>query len=526
MIVVIPFAGLGERLKPYTNFINKGLLPYKERPLIFNIIDSYPKNYNFIIGIGYGGEICKKFIQYYYPNRKIKFIKIDKFKSNDGSLGYTLFKMLKYINEPFLFHANDTIIEDKNYYDVKKNTIFITKQRQSSKTKNYRTINLESNKFIFNDKKKHNKKSFIYVGLMYIAEFDHFKSFLLKNKKNYPDDSSYIKYNSDKFEFKLLKKWIDIGNIDNFEKYAYSKNNILPKAGQHIFFNKKKVIKYFYDKNILNNILKRSKLMGNLSPKLTKVLPNFLEYNFINGKVFNYQKDYTTYDLLNFFEKKLWKKIEKFNKKYFQTQLKLFYQKKTISRIRSYLKNSSKDELIENINGLKNVKFQELEKLINWNLFYEIQPFTFHGDLHYENIIIDNNKIKLLDMRESFSGILNYGDKNYDLAKILHGIIIDHEVIKKNQFSINDHNNKVSISLKKPANFMKNFNDFKKYCDEKNENKELISLICILIYLNIATLHHYPYSRFLFLFGKYLLNKSLNEKKNLFEFSNHELCFR
>ena len=88
MIVVIPFAGLGERLKPYTNFINKGLLPYKERPLIFNIIDSYPKNYNFIIGIGYGGEICKKFIQYYYPNRKIKFIKIDKFKSNDGSLGY------------------------------------------------------------------------------------------------------------------------------------------------------------------------------------------------------------------------------------------------------------------------------------------------------------------------------------------------------------------------------------------------------------------------------------------------------
>ena len=44
-------------------------------------------------------------------------------------------------------------------------------------------------------------------------------------------------------------------------------------------------------------------------------------------------------------------------------------------------------------------------------------PVNFHGDLHFENIIANKNKFTLLDWREDFSGLKNYGDLYYDLAK-------------------------------------------------------------------------------------------------------------
>ena len=36
MLVLLTSAGIGSRLKPYTNYINKGLLPYKNKPAILN----------------------------------------------------------------------------------------------------------------------------------------------------------------------------------------------------------------------------------------------------------------------------------------------------------------------------------------------------------------------------------------------------------------------------------------------------------------------------------------------------------
>ena len=42
---------------------------------------------------------------------------------------------------------------------------------------------------------------------------------------------------------------------------------------------------------------------------------------------------------------------------------------------------------------------------------------NFHGDLHFENITYNKkDKYTLLDWRDNFSGILNYGDIYYDLA--------------------------------------------------------------------------------------------------------------
>ena len=48
---------------------------------------------------------------------------------------------------------------------------------------------------------------------------------------------------------------------------------------------------------------------------------------------------------------------------------------------------------------------------------------------------------------------------------------------------------------------------------KKNKLSDLkVKLLTALIFLNIATLHHQPYSTFLYFLGKDMLNEILNEK--------------
>ena len=82
-------------------------------------------------------------------------------------------------------------------------------------------------------------------------------------------------------------------------------------------------------------------------------------------------------------------------------------------------------------------KIEKLLQKIDWYKINKGIPVNFHGDLHFENILKFKNKYKLLDWREDFSGIKKYGDIYYDLAKINHGLIIDHNIISKSKYDIN-----------------------------------------------------------------------------------------
>ncbi|MDB3947542.1 hypothetical protein N9404_05555, partial [Candidatus Pelagibacter sp.] len=131
---------------------------------------------------------------------------------------------------------------------------------------------------------------------------------------------------------------------------------------------------------------------------------------------------------------------------------------------------------------------------------------------HFENILLNKNKITLLDWREDFSGINDYGDLYYDLAKINHGLIIDHNVIRLSKFKINFDDKKVKLNF-----YQSKINkDCQKvlYNFIKKNNLSLykVEILTSLIFLNIAGLHHYPYSIFLYYLGKLNLHKALNKK--------------
>src|SRR3989344_5489160 len=172
MKVLIPSAGTGSRLGALTAHYNKTMIPVGEKPVISHIIELYPKNTKFIIAIGYKGDYIKQLLSLAYPTRNFTFVQVDDYQGPRSGLGHTLKLCRPHLNEPFFFHANDTII-DNGFISQKftENTLFLNKG--ASNPKSYRTASITQGKKITKiyDKTDHAlTKVHDYVGVAYIKD--------------------------------------------------------------------------------------------------------------------------------------------------------------------------------------------------------------------------------------------------------------------------------------------------------------------------------------------------------------------
>ena len=157
------------------------------------------------------------------------------------------------------------------------------------------------------------------------------------------------------------------------------------------------------------------------------------------------------------------------------------------------------DDKDEIINGIKIPRISDLLTRIDWKELTNGIPSNFHGDLHLENICINKKKITLLDWREDFSQITDYGDIYYDLAKINHGFIIDHKIIKNSKYSIDIGKTNIRFKFyqeEKNRMFQKIFFKFLK---KHNFSEKKVKILTSLIYLNISLFNHYPIRFFILL---------------------------
>ena len=108
---------------------------------------------------------------------------------------------------------------------------------------------------------------------------------------------------------------------------------------------------------------------------------------------------------------------------------------------------------------MNNIEWKNLSRGINVN---------FHGDLHFENIIFSKNKFVLLDWRQDFNENLKVGDLYYELAKIMHGIIVSHERVLRQQFKIKQLNKQSYVDIYISSNYKKILKLFEIWIIKKN----------------------------------------------------------
>jgi len=109
MKAIIPVAGVGERLRPFTHTTPKPLLSLAGKPILAHIIDWLIEQgvRELVLVVGYMGDQIENFVEERY-DLPVNIVYQEKL----SGLGYAIYLALKHIStEPFLVVLGDTILE-------------------------------------------------------------------------------------------------------------------------------------------------------------------------------------------------------------------------------------------------------------------------------------------------------------------------------------------------------------------------------------------------------------------------------
>tara|TARA_R110002020_G_scaffold48961_5_gene139863 strand:+ start:70 stop:1614 length:1545 start_codon:yes stop_codon:yes gene_type:complete len=508
--VLITTSGIGRRLGKLTDFTNKALIRVGDKPAISHIIEHYPKDTKFVITLGHYGNHIKDFLNLAYPDRKFEFVKIDKYKGPGSSLLYSISKTKLQLQCPFIFHASDTILTSKDSLpDLKYNWGAGAFKEETSQ---YRTLLITNNKISkINDKGELNF-DYSYIGLCGIKDYKEFwKNLeLILNESPQNDTLSDVHVINEmlkvyKFNFHKIDTWLDIGNTSELQKTRKHFNNeieVLDKKDESIFMFEDFVIKFFSNSKISQNRVKRAKKLKDLVPEIIDSTKNFYKYKKAKGNLFSKSVNQKTFNSFLIWSKNnLWNpsKVKNFPDKCYD-----FYVTKSKKRILQYL--NGKPDKEEYINGELIPSINEIFNQIDFEWLCNGIPSRFHGDFILDNIIETNEGFCLIDWRQDFAGELEIGDIYYDLAKLNHNLIINHGIVDQKQFDPSLKNCYILCN----STLVKCREILHKFIVENGYDSKKVEILSSIIWVNMAPLHEYPFSKFLFNFGKYNLYKCLN----------------
>jgi len=518
--VLLTTSGVGSRLGDLTKYTNKSLVRIGKKPAISYIVESYPKEIPFVVTLGYFGEQVKDFLELAYPERKFEFVKVDAYEGPGTSLGYSMLQAKKNLKCPFIYHACDTLTTD-TIPVPNKNWIAGYKEGDTTHYASWKIAN--KNIPLFSDKGAIDF-DYIHIGLVGVYEHEkYWKTLELLYKRN-PNDTTLNdcqaleKMIDEGVGFKLVEfaNWLDIGNIAALH---HARNTVedhfdnLDKIDESIFLFDNFVIKFFYNKDIIKKRVERAKVLNHLVPKIEGVRDNFYRYHFTKGDL--YSRVATPKDFASFLEwakKNLWVKNKTVDDKRFKEVCRDFYQDKTLKRIEKFLLENNIKDKEDIINGEKIPSIKDLLSKVDFKWLSNTEQYKMHGDFILENIIKTKSSYCLVDWRQDFGGLIESGDRYYDLAKLNHNLTVNHDIISANQFTIKTDGKKVECDILRRQALVDCQKELFLFADKNGFDVKKIRMLSSIIWLNMSPLHHYPFNVFLFYFGKYNLWQVLKKQ--------------
>lgn len=521
--VVIPSAGIGTRLSPYTKFFNKALVSIGDKPAIARVIEKFPEEIEIIVILGYKGDMIEDVLSIMFPKRIFSFIWVDKFEGNGSGLGYSLMQAKEELQCPFIFVPNDTVI-GQDAIDLNPNTFgnwaayYHNTKLRNYNSEYFRCVELNENQTsISSISGKGTISNNIYCGIAGILDYKKFWDGMNCKTAVSVGEVEGLR-NIEILKPVQIFEWFDCGTAQYLaeakKKFKSNYFNILEKENEAIWFIDQKVIKFSINQNFISDRIKRLKyLPKELMPQVSKVGKYCYSYKKINGQVISKFLNPTIQNkLLDECSNKLWNKKIPVSQEV-RSQCFQFYCTKTFNRLEYFLKRFKQKDENRIINGALVDSVESLLKRIDWKSLCNHPNWAlFHGDLHNENILFTpQNNFKLLDWRQNFSGqSLDFGDTYYDLAKFKHGLLVNHEMVSKDLFSIHEIRlNEFQISIPQYSNLIECDIALSDWVNRNHYSVEKVNILTALIFINICGLHEYPYAKFLYFYGQNLLNKFL-----------------
>jgi hypothetical protein len=514
--VCIPVAGTGSRLGELTRFVNKSLVSIANRPVLSHLIEQFPADTEFVIALGHKGHLVQEFLALAYPNRVFLFAHVERFEGEGSGLGLTLLACRHFLQQPFIFISCDTLVRehipapDTNWAGY----------AQGEELASYRTLEVENGcVHAIAEKGAGTVPSHKpYIGLAGIADYQAFW-----NTMEGGGDAAIATGEVHGLRALLSQgmqahcfTWFDTGNPRSLARAhdAYQEPdapNILEKANEAIWFVGDQVIKFSDDPAFIANRVKRVQELAGFVPAVNASSAHMYRYGKVAGKVLSEVATLPLFERLLDHSLTFWRKrvLNPEQAQSFRAACMRFYRDKTLERVQMFYKVCGRQDGTEAINGVQMPTLAALFEQLDWQWLADGLPGRFHGDFHFENILWDDSSqaFTFLDWRQDFGGDLHVGDAYYDFAKLLHGLIICHELIANQHYSVSWEEEQIRFDFHRKQVLVECERQLGIWLVAQGYDRKKVSVLTALVYLNIAALHHHPYSLLLYALGKSMLNE-------------------
>jgi len=509
--ILLPCAGTGSRLGSLTRSLNKCLVPVGEKPALTHIIERCGRENRYVIVLGYRGNLVREYIQHAHPTLEVEFVEVDVFDGPGSGLGRSILAARERLQTPFIFVSCDTLVTNEL---APPSENWLGYSRKLERQADYRTVRVGTNGLVSEIEDKAREAAparYPYIGLAGIHDYSEFWDSTIEGGQRAIDLGEIVGIE------RLIPNgvrayafdWFDIGNPSALAEARASDSfatnvNVLDKPDEAIWLLNDRVVKFSNNKEFIHNRSARSLDLAPLVPQVIGATEHMYSYLRVEGDVLS--KSVNREILLEFmnFCAALWvDRATEIDESLYTNLCDAFYRKKTIERVDQFVASHSWAADGLKVNGVRCRPIAVLLGSINWDDFSAGCPTRFHGDLHFENVLRDfeGNHFTLLDWRQDFGGNTRVGDLYYDLAKILHGIVVSHEEIRLNNFKVKRQDRDISIQIRQDPRYQPLGETFLGWCEQHGYSREKIITMTGLIFLNIAALHHSPYDDFLFALG-------------------------
>lgn len=470
--IIIQAGGKGTRLKHLTANKPKGIVPVNNLPMIFHLMNKFPKK-KFIIIADYKYEVMDKYMEAFSP---VEYMIVHATETGTCA-GIKQAINLIPNDKAFLLIWSDLIVGDNfSLENLKGNTLGLS-------------VDFSCRWSYDNDKFVEEPSSDKGVAGCFVFE----------NKNeiiDVPDSGEFVRWlqsKEKKFNIMPLNGTQEVGTILAYESNL--KDNVCRP------FNSIEVVD---NKIIKRGITEQGKKIGNYEVNWYKELSK-LNYSRI-PKIYSYEPlTMEKVNGTNIFKKDLTKEQKQLVVKNFvdaleelhakgDAEINYFdlydnYYKKTVDRMDKVrdLIPFANDEYI-NINGIKckNVFYYkpEFKQLIE-NILFDTKFTLIHGDCTFSNTLIDENlDIIFIDPRGYFGKTLLYGDEYYDYAKVYYSLYGNYDQFNNKNFVLDIYEDKVELNISSNG-----FEELEEYffnlipnCDVKK-----IKLLHAIIWLSLTT---------------------------------------
>ena len=515
-------AGEGSRNTRYKN-LHKALLPLGNRATIARIIEIVPESVPVVIAVGYMKEQIKDYLAYTYPNRDIEFIDVENYNGPGSGPGLSLFECRESLQCPFIFLGSDTLIDgaenditpDRNWIGVGNSSAWCDEAEVYCLYEQGRGFYYES--WAQSTAQLNN----CFIGVAGIRDYKKFWSnletpTLIKGEHQVLNGFTEL----DDLRSMEFKSWRDTGNNKSY-RYTFGeyKNIVEPKPDEAIYIENKKVLKYFDDGEKVTNRVERGKQLLPNVPEVQKISDHIYGYNYLSAIRFSDIRDVGLFDQFFAFVKSMYlDNIQECDLEKFRNNCGKMYRGKTHSRVSSHPELKDLESVIK-INGQHVKSINSMLESVDWDAIEnKAVPVILHGDMSPENILYDteNDRFTLIDWRDKFGDDLYLGDLYYDLCKLDHGLLVNGEIVRGQNYLVEVNGNEAHVEISVRTNLIDARKSLYKFCNDNDLDFEHVKLLTALTLLNISSVHSdEKFNRFLFLYGKLLLKESLDVNRQL-----------